>query len=203
MKSETDIPSLSDIGEWPRIEIGSHSVIRHAYENILTACARLGSFATGRERTTDGPISRQQEILAVDDLVSFAIHARRLIENTASSKRFMRVTLRAYRKPSETIAITRIINILVHHRDIEVIRNLFELELKTGLSSPIEALVKYGGKENEKFNKQFPPIVAIRSETNAFIVFELIELVETFQEKVLIPILDLCAEHHLFLDEDY
>ena len=88
MKSETETPSLSEIGEWPRVQIGSHSVIRHAYENVLTACARLGSFATGREPTTDGPVGRQQELLAVDDLVGFAIHARRLIENTASSKRF-------------------------------------------------------------------------------------------------------------------
>jgi hypothetical protein len=47
VKSETDIPSLSDIGKRPRTEIGAHSVIRHAYENVLTACARLGSFATG------------------------------------------------------------------------------------------------------------------------------------------------------------
>jgi hypothetical protein len=163
----------------------------------------LGSFATGREPTTEGPISRQQEILAIDDLVSFAIHARRLIENTTSPKRFMRVTLRVYRKPSETIAITRIFNILVHHRDVELIRNLFELELKTGISSPIDALVKYGGKENEKFNRQFPPIVAVRSETNVFIGFELIELVETFQEKVLIPIIDLCEEHRLSLNDDY
>ena len=30
-----------------------------------------------------------------------------------------------------------------------------------------------------------------------------IELVETFQEKVLTPIIDLCAEHRLFLDDDY
>jgi hypothetical protein len=58
--------SLADIGDWPRIEIGSHSVIRHAYENVLTACARLASFSTGGPTTTDGPISGQQEILAVD-----------------------------------------------------------------------------------------------------------------------------------------
>src|SRR5215468_8838230 len=98
MKSETELPSLSEIGEGPRIRIGSHAVIRHGYENVLTACARLASFATGREPTTDGPVSRRQEILAVDDLVGFAIHARRLIENTASSKRFRGVGLRLNRK---------------------------------------------------------------------------------------------------------
>jgi hypothetical protein len=79
-----EMSSLAELGDWPSIEIGSHSVIRHAYENVLNACARLASFATGGPTTTDGPISQQQEILAVDDLVAFAIHARRLIENTAS-----------------------------------------------------------------------------------------------------------------------
>src|SRR5271156_3271390 len=51
MRSETGIRSLADIGEWPRIEIGSHRVIRHAYENVLTACARLASFSTGEPTT--------------------------------------------------------------------------------------------------------------------------------------------------------
>lgn len=80
--------SLADVGDWPRVEIGSHSVIRHAYESVLIACARLASFASGGPTTTNGPISEQQEILAADDLVSFAIHARRLIQNTSTQKRF-------------------------------------------------------------------------------------------------------------------
>jgi hypothetical protein len=86
--------TLADLGGWPSIGIGSHAVIRHAYEDVLSACARLASFATGGPTRTDGPITRQQTILAVDDLVTFAIHARRLIENAAKSNRFTQVTVR-------------------------------------------------------------------------------------------------------------
>jgi hypothetical protein len=68
MENQRRRHSLADLGDWPSIEIGSHSVIRHAYENVLNACARLASFATGGPTTTDGPISEQQEILAADDL---------------------------------------------------------------------------------------------------------------------------------------
>jgi hypothetical protein len=47
--------TLADLGNWPSIEIGSHSVIRHAYQNVLNACARIASFATGGPTKTDGP----------------------------------------------------------------------------------------------------------------------------------------------------
>ena len=67
----------------------------------------------------------------------------------------------------------------------------------------IFAIAEAGTSTRLQFNKQFPPIVAVRSEIDAFIAFELIELVEIFQEKVLTPITDLCAEHRLFLDDDY
>ena len=107
--------------------IAGRKAAKLAAEARQAAALAASQVATGREPTTDGPIGRQQEVLAVDDLVSFAIHARRLIGNTASPKRFTGVALELYHKPSETIAITRVINKLVHHRDIEIVRNVFKL----------------------------------------------------------------------------
>jgi hypothetical protein len=40
------------------VEIG---VIRHAYGNVLNACARLFSFATGRPPTTDGRLMNNRK----------------------------------------------------------------------------------------------------------------------------------------------
>jgi hypothetical protein len=197
MKSGTEKRSLADIGEWPRIEIGSHRVIRHAYENVLNACARLASFSTGGPTTTDGPISRQQEILAVDDLVSFAIHARRLLENTASPNRFRQVTIRL--DNAKTIPITSVINVIVHHKLIVIVRDLFQYELFSGRLSPIDALIEYCGG-NEEHNKQLSPIVIIRSAHKASIPVRLLEIIETFQLKILNPVIDICAEHNLYLD---
>jgi hypothetical protein len=194
------IHSLADIGDWPRIEIGSHSVIRYAYENVLTACARLASFSTGGPTTTDGPISGQEEILEVDDLVSFAIHARRLIENTASRKRFKHVVIRSYNL--RTIPITRVINVLVHHKEIEIIRGLFKLELVTGRLSPIDALIKYGTEKTRKYNKKFSPVVSITSDHGTTIALNIQQCIEVFQSKALNHILEICAEHGLYLDLD-
>jgi len=123
--------TLADLGNWPSIEIGSHGVIRNAYQNVLNACARLASFANGGPTTTDGPIDQQQEILAADDLVTFGIHARRLIENTAKAKRFTQVTVRQHLMPGKRIPITRVINILVHHQHIVIARSDYQMEMKS------------------------------------------------------------------------
>jgi hypothetical protein len=160
-----EMSSLAELGDWPSIEIGSHSVIRHAYENVLNACARLASFATGGPTTTDGPISQQQEILAVDDLVAFAIHARRLIENTASQSRFRRFTVRQGQKQQERdISITRIINILVHHKDIRIIRCVLELELSRRKVS-IQKFIKINDHLfRDGDNKYFSSLVSLESD---------------------------------------
>jgi hypothetical protein len=195
--------SLAELGDWPSIEIGSHSVIRHAYENVLNACARLASFATGGPTTTDGPISQQQEILAVDDLVAFAIHARRLIENTASQSRFRHVTVRQGQKQQERdISITRIINILVHHKDIRIIRCVLELELSQRKVSIQEFININDHLFKNGDNKYFSPLVYLESDRGTKISFEVKEMIETFQVKVLNPIIELCDENKLFLDDD-
>jgi hypothetical protein len=104
----------------------SHSVIRHAYENVLTACARLAAFATCDPATYGlGLIYERQEILAVDDLVTFAISARRLIENTMTPKEFLSIEIFAASKDTDVIRrpVVRIINIIVHHKDIYISRS--------------------------------------------------------------------------------
>jgi hypothetical protein len=91
----TQTRTLADLGDWPATEIDydAHRVIRHAYEEVLTACARLISFSTAGPSIEDGPINERQELLAVEDLISFAIHARRLIENTGQKSRFSKVEI--------------------------------------------------------------------------------------------------------------
>lgn len=67
-----------------------HQVIRHAYENALNACARLSSYATAKPTDSiDGLINTRQTILAIDDLMVFAINARRLMDNGASLDQFI------------------------------------------------------------------------------------------------------------------
>jgi len=106
--------SLADLGDWPRVKIGQQSVIKHSYENALSASARLYSFATGGFPAIGGPIAGRQAILAAEDLLTFAIHSRRLFENTISTKRASQVKVPGtVTGPKEWISITRIINTLI------------------------------------------------------------------------------------------
>jgi hypothetical protein len=95
------------------------------------------------------------------------------------------------------IPIMRIINILIHHKNIDIIRSDFELESRPS-RNPVEVLIKY----HRTTHQYFPPIVFVVSDRDQTISFEVRELIDTFQAKVLNPIIDLCGEHNLFLDLD-
>lgn len=189
--------SLADLGDWPgaKIDRRSRKVIRHAYDQVLSACARLASFASGSPTTTSGPIDERQEALAVDDLVDFAIHARRLIENTAKRQRFGQVVIRSRSKsgPSE-LRLLAIVNTLIHHQDIEIVRTEWKAERLAGVRRSIDDFLTLP-------NRSFPPLVSVKSDQGKFIMFDLRELVETFQQQVLEPIVDLCNEHGFLLDD--
>ena len=182
-------PPLAELGGWASVEIGSHTVIRHAYENVLDSCARLACFATALPMKTDGPINERQEILAADDLVVFAINARRLIDNTASLVRFRSVAI-GVGKPG-IVSLRRVINILIHHKGMRIMRSRYELN-----PNPLEVVAR-----SEWKHEYFPPPVAVTSDKNETISFGIKELIETFQSKVLTPILDLCAEQRLYLND--
>jgi hypothetical protein len=195
--------SLADLGNWPatRIPYEAHRVIRHAYEGVLTACARLISFSTGGPSTGDGPINDRQELLAIEDLISFAIHARRLIETTGQKSRFNKIEIvfhtRSIALPHrrgtlQKIRIWKAINGIIHNRKVEIIRDTWSRDALT--RSILEVMI------SNIPNGNFPPIIIVTSEEGT-IIFPVRELIETFQDKVLAPIIDLCSEHHLSLED--
>jgi hypothetical protein len=187
--------SLADLGNWPatRIRRDAHRIIRHAYEEVLTACARLISFSTGGPSIGDGPIDERQEMLAIEDLISFAIHARRLIENTGQQARFNKTEIVfPGRSKLQRLRIWKIINGIIHNRKVEIIRDIWSREAL--FRNRLEVVLANIPNEN------FPPMVIVTSE-KGIMVFPVRELIETFQEKILSPVIDLCAEHHLFLED--
>jgi len=187
--------SLAKLGSWPatRINPRAHRVIRHAYEEVLTACARLISFSTGAPSVGDGPINDRQELLAVEDLISFAIHARRIIEVTGQKSRFrnIEIVFSGPQKP-QRLRIWKAITYIIHNLNVEIIRDVWSREAL--LRSVLEVITSNIPNEN------FPPLVIVTSE-EGMIVFPIRELIETFQHKILSPIIDLCSEQRLFLED--
>ena len=184
--------NLADLGGWPKAKLGAHSVIKHAYDNAISASARLYSFASGESPKTDGPIGEQQEILATDDLLAFAIHSRRLIENTISIQRARQTLVPvAVTGSRQHISITRIINVLVHHKKILVIRSEKHLKIHFRAASLHDLL--------HDDDHKISPICIVTSDKDVALIFKIQEMIEIYQEKVISPIIDLCDEHHLFL----
>lgn len=189
--------NLAELGKWPafKIEKRSHKIIRHAYEQVVTACARLASFSTGTRTATSGPIDDRQETLAHDDLVDFAIHARRLIENTTKKKRFSCVSIQSHHRSDQTpVQVMALINVIVHHEDIEIIRSTLKAHILSGVKYDLYELVTLP-------NRNIPPVVIVKSDRRKLFVFKLTDLVEIFQKEMLRPIIDLCAEHDLYLED--
>lgn len=201
----TQIRTLADLGNWPATSIeGGHRVIRHAYEEVLTACARLISFSSGGHSIDDYLINERQEMLAVADLISFAIHARRLIEHSGQKSRFNKIEIvfsgRSLVPTTETLArlklqrirIWKAITYIVHNTNVQVIRDARSRDaLFSGWKAVLFSNISL---------EYFAPMVVVRSQ-NGTIFFPIRELIETFADKVLSPIIELCAEDHLFLED--
>jgi hypothetical protein len=182
------------------------AAIRHAYENVLTAGARLAAFATCQPiQSPEHLISGRQKILAVDDLVIFAINARRLMDSSGTLKKFSRLMFPTTEFSTEqnqintvALAITKIINTFVHHRFLEIMR--FEHEFVVSDPNGGRDAIYLYEKYLEIGNASFPPMVAVKSDQGGLIVIKLAEMLEFFENEVLLPIIEICAENHLELN---
>jgi len=178
----------------------NHQVIRHAYENVLTACARLSSYATAKPTDSiEGLINTRQTILATDDLMAFAINARRLMDNGASLDQFTSTNIKVmFNGILTTKPVTRVVNLIIHHNEISITRFNYELSLsKNPIGSPdfdVEQLL-------HKNVKSFSPIVEVESDQHKRIIFGIADLIHTFESEVLVPIVEICTEDQLFLTD--
>ena len=181
--------------------------IRHGYENTLTACARLAAFATCRPtESIDRLISDRQTMLAVNDLVAFAINARRLMDSVDMLAEFVNVMVPVVTRDEPladndlvvtSLAITRIINIIVHHRELEIVR--FKSELITwGEDMTVVDVYK---RHVEAGNAFFSPMMSVQSDRGGRVILKLSSLVEIFERDVLLPIVDNCSEDGLYLSD--
>jgi hypothetical protein len=185
----------TDLRDWPaaRINPRAHRVIRHAYEEVLTACARLISFSTGAPSVGGCSINSRQEMLAVEDLISFAMHARRIIEVTGLKSRFNKIEIEligAKRPPR--IRVLKAINCILHNNTIEIIREVWAREvLFKNIIELMSSEISIGYCE---------PLAIVNSKEGS-IAFLIRELIEIFEQQILSPIIDLCSEQRLFLED--
>jgi hypothetical protein len=176
----------------PRAILGydsdTKSVIRHAYSGAMDTCARLHAFATAVIPDFFGAIRSRQEILAADDLVLFAIHARRLIELTVG-KEFANqqpVPLVYYENSQSSAPFWRIINVVVHHKKLLIARTIAK-ELTGDWLVDIQ----------DDNRVSMPAICRITSNEGKTVVFRVRDLIEAFAPDMI----EVMATRHEVLQE--
>lgn len=170
-------------------------LIKHAYDNTITYAARLSLLATGTEPKSDGPIAEKQTMLGLDDLASFAYHARRLIDLTQTKHLFKAVEFKAL-KTNEKLKLLKTLSVIIHQEFINIIRTEYELRLAAG-HDPIKSLIEYSQSDK----KTIQTLVSVKSDKSNICVFKLEEFIETFQSKILSKIIDKCENDGLYLEE--
>ena len=84
-----------------KVKIAPH-IVRHAMREARNRAARLLAFGSCIMYAEHNPASRDQALLAIDDLVSFALHVRRALENLGARKKFRDLKLIIGRSPVAT-----------------------------------------------------------------------------------------------------
>jgi hypothetical protein len=176
----------------------SRNLIRHAYDEVITAAARLASFSVcpllpGMENIED----RQNE-LAIGDLLTFSLHMRRLIEiSEAEVKQSTVEVLEVVENKSEdkSVPVWRVINIIIHHRRIEVMRRESD-SIRTPLDTG-EAMVAW----LEARGRSYQPRVVVKSDKGSAVGFLLTNFINAAHEGVIDPIVEYCSERELDLEE--
>ena len=160
--------------------------------SAVNACARIHSFALATTPHFGSMIGKRQEVLAADDLVALAIHARRLIENTVGKEHANGIKLNCvgHKARLEPVSVWRIVNVIIHHRDINIFRS--RPKQRTG---SIEDYLE----ENQV---SVYPSCIVTSDEGKTIGFRIGDLTTVFESHILDPIIELCSDHRLYLDDD-
>lgn len=180
-----------------RFSFYARPLIRHAYEEALNRCARLALFATAKPTDVDGPVDARARKLAWDDLSTFAIHARRLVDISGTRKQFSKVTIRGVRNGmAQQLSLMEIVSAIVHSSAVEIART--DLEVHTlAARDPIAAFVAFKGKP-----RAISPQIAIIAGPHKSVSFSLIDLTRIFEAEILNPIIEICSDDMLFLEPD-
>jgi len=200
---------MSKKSKKPKLYV-SRELAKHAFGEVITRAARLASFGASDKLVVESDISEKQNLLALDDLLIFSIQARRLIDSAEMSKTARSVMvplwscvleqdLYRYFESNRTINFWKFLNAVIHSADIQLVRTQFQtaLMLKRPEEDVVETFVKYHRKGS------FRPKCFVITDRREVFVLDLAQVVEIFDQLVLVKVLDYWHEKRLFLGVDY
>lgn len=196
--------------------VGGHQIrrsrvlIEQSYEGVMDRAARLVSFGTSKPIDSETGIEKRQERQTVDDILMFAIHARRLITAAGAVSLANNVSvglwefggtqtdIRFVLSP-KIISIWKFLGVVVHYELLEVVRYKLQVKylLRVNLHSTFDEIFSGPHKYN------FPSKIFIKSDKNDAIIVDILQMTNLFLEKILHPIMEICEDHEIYLETDY
>lgn len=179
-------------------------VVRSSYESCLDATARLSAFATSKPFPDALEVNERQDVLATDDLISFCIHARRLIENTGLKDLLSKTTMET--SDRSQISLWKIIGCLIHHDELVIIRSAvrFRMLQETLDGTTGEEFFKKVQHEIKKpqYSEPITPHVLFKSDKIHYTLINLTGFVQIFSEDIILEVVKKAQGEGLYLMDD-
>lgn len=188
-------------------------LVRHAYDNVIERCARLNSYSGSlvRDLISEEIIAREKS-LAIDDIITLSISARRLIavcgitpnrsELRVQSWRFHLTDDEVSPTPTNTyIGLQKLFGIFIHSEKLDIIDSDLMARLFFDSRDGTEIIVLYSAKVLEE--KYFSPKILVESDRSDPYVFDIGEIVSCIDKKLLPAVIDVTERHGLYLESDF
>jgi hypothetical protein len=173
---------------------------RRSYESCLDLAARLSCFSASSLMLNADAVTLRQTDLALDDLVIFALHARRLINDASLYE--LAIHIEICNDSVKKYSLWEILGIIIHCEKIQIARNEFESKFffedgyaKSLFKENIEDMMV-----NPNL-KPISPLVQIKSDKSDFILFNLKHFIEIFSERIVPECIGRALAKRIFLED--
>lgn len=178
------------------IPYSARALLRHSYDQAITHAARLASFAASPLMAEMHALEDRQNELAMGDLVSLALHLRRLIEVTDTGIPVRGATVDAIREGKKgATPVTTVVNKIIHHRRLDILRRQSDCMPPPDRTN--ELLMAWLKARNVGYY----PMFAVEADTGGMIGMQAAEFVSAAYRGVVKPIVDYCDERKFYLED--
>jgi hypothetical protein len=142
-------------------------------------------------------VDQRLEDLAVDDLIAASIHVRRLLELTAQKSMASKVMVSAFvRGEPQDLPLTRLINGVIHHTSMKVIRRRSDTLPAPTKDNP-ESFVQF----YQAVYVGLHPVIWLSSDLVDHLAFRVDFFAAGIAKEILGPIVEYCDDNELYLED--
>jgi hypothetical protein len=200
----------------PGLELKKHLLV-HSYDAFLIAQTRIFTLAHSVYSRASGEIETRQKFLFLDDIISFAINGRRLIQLTvqgpfANKQHIPLQHFDTREKPiriaplGEQVGFLTFLNGLIHNKHLDLFTNQLDVDPPPASSDKdlvqLYLLAEKLRREDRWSDYSIPPSIILETDRGAVMMVTLRDVV-TCSVVVMEKVADVCGESGIFLELDY